>query len=224
MSLSLLARLALLLDLPKTLYFNFRCLPLRTALVMPIFVSRHVVCKRLRGKVILKTPARTAMIRIGYGDVAVFDRRRSRTIWSNAGRVVFAGRADIGHGSRISVEAGGELWLGDRFHINAESTIVCKKGVRFGDDCLLSWDVLVMDSDYHKLLAKDGSHRNPDEEVVVGDHVWIGCRCLLNKGTRIASGSVVAAQSVVTGTFSQENVLLAGSPARIVGQGISWER
>jgi acetyltransferase-like isoleucine patch superfamily enzyme len=81
-----------------------------------------------------------------------------------------------------------------------------------------------MDSDYHKMTDLQGQTTNADEEVVVEDHVWIGCRCMIGKGTRIAGGTVVAAQSVVTGKFDQERVLLAGSPARVIKEGVGWER
>ncbi|WP_261156851.1 acyltransferase [Serratia liquefaciens] len=43
------------------------------------------------------------------------------------------------------------------------------------------------------------------------------------KGTNIASGCVVAANSVVSGDFLESNCLIAGSPARVVKRNISWK-
>ena len=71
------------------------------------------------------------------------------------GHVVFKGRGYIGHGAKISVGKDATLMVGDNFTISAESTIVSMLNINFGDDCLLSWDILIMDSDLHKI--KDGN-------------------------------------------------------------------
>lgn len=214
----------LLCSLPKTVWFNLHYLGWRAVWRLPVVVSHRVVLKKMDGRVRVEGAWQRAMIRIGFGDVAVFDRRRSQTVWHNLGLVVFRGRAILNHGSRLSVEAKGVLSLGDAFHINAETTLICRKAIIFGRDCLLSWHVLVMDSDLHRIVGPQGTAINPDAAITVGDHVWIGCRALIVKGSRIGSHCVVAAQSVVSGTFDPSHLLLAGSPARVVKEEIDWLR
>ncbi len=214
----------LLFSLPKTVWFNLHYLGWRAVWRLPVVVSHRVVLKKMGGRIRVEGAWQRAMIRIGFGDVAVFDRRRSQTVWHNLGLVVFRGRAILNHGSRISVEAKGVLTLGDGFHINAETTLICRKEITFGQDCLLSWHVLVMDSDLHRIVGLQGTAINPDAAITVGDHVWIGCRALIVKGSRIGSHCVVAAQSVVSGTFDASHCLLAGVPARVVKEGIDWQR
>jgi len=214
----------LLAALPKTLWFNLHYLGWRALWRLPVVVSHRVWLKEMAGRVVVQQPWKRAMIRIGFGDVAIFDRKRSRSIWHNLGTVIFCGRAILNHGTRISVEPEGVLKLGAGFHINAESAIVCRKKITFGSDCLLSWDVLVMDSDMHRITGGTGEVLNPDAEVVIGGHVWIGCRALILKGSQVAAGSVIAAQAVVSGSFDQTHVVLAGSPARITRQGIQWQK
>lgn len=214
----------LLLSLPKTLRFNLHYLGWSAVWRMPIVVSRHVLLKKMAGCVLVEQPWQRAMVRIGFGDVAIFDRRRSRSIWSNRGAIRFQGCAILNHGSRISVETDGELILGDGFHVNAASTLVCRKKISFGRNCLLSWHVLVMDSDMHRIVDLSGRPLNDDREVAIGHHVWIGCRALILKGSRVASNSVIAAQAVVSGVFEQTNVVIAGSPARVIREGIDWQK
>jgi acetyltransferase-like isoleucine patch superfamily enzyme len=43
------------------------------------------------------------------------------------------------------------------------------------------------------------------------------------KGAVIPNGCVVAAGSVVTKRFEEENSLIAGTPARVTRTGIEWE-
>lgn len=82
----------------------------------------------------------------------------------------------------------------------------------------MSWDCLVMDTDFHRIGGQVC-----DREVGICDDVWIGCRSTILKGAHVPSGSVVAAGALLTKEFREENVLLGGCNA-ILKYGISWER
>ena len=43
------------------------------------------------------------------------------------------------------------------------------------------------------------------------------------KGSVIADGSVVGAGAVVSGHYSEENVIIAGNPAKIIKKQIFWK-
>src|ERR1035437_2888456 len=210
-------------SLPKTLRFNLTYLPLAQALRLPVLVCHRVHFCVLRGTVRVPPACRTGMIRLGFGEVGLFDRERLRSVWRVEGEVVFQGSASLGHGTTLSVDSGAVLTFGDRFVITAESAISCRKAITFGEDVLVSWDVQVMDSDWHSVINEDGAVLNPDSEVYVGDHVWIGSRVLLMKGARIAKDSIVAAGSVVTDGTYDANVILAGVPARPIRHGVTWK-
>ena len=211
----------ILCSIPKTLRFNLHYFPLKTALKLPVFVSHRTFLRELHGKVILPSDIHTAMVKIGFGDVGHYDRKRSRTIWQVSGAVTFGGKASIGHGSKISVR--GNLMLGDGFNMTAESTIVCAKEISFGNDCLVSWDILVMDTDEHPLYDKVGNRTNPDKPIVVGNHVWLGCKCVLLKGTLIPDNTVVAAGTLLKSAFTGENQVIGGTPPCILKSDIHWE-
>jgi acetyltransferase-like isoleucine patch superfamily enzyme len=171
------------------------------------------------GKVILSTN-KTGHIKIGFGEVGIFDQHRSRTIWQVTGTVEFKGKASIGHGSKISVS--GILVVGCGFSMTAESSIVAQKEISFGDNVLVSWDSLIMDTDFHNIFDKNGIHINYPMPIFIGANVWIGCRTLILKGSQIADGVVVAAASTVTKSIKEKNTIIAGSPAFVVKENISW--
>ena len=162
------------------------------------------------------------MIKIGFGSVGIFDKTNSRTIWQVSGRVVFKGRANIGHGSKISVGRKGSLILGNRFKISAETSIVAQHHIEIGEDCLLSWGIMVMDTDFHPISDKKGNRINPDSPIYIADHVWIGCRSTILKGTLIPEGSVVAADSCIAGRLTEANAIYTGLPVHILKKEISW--
>lgn len=211
-----------LLSFPKTLLFNFWYLPFRDAIKLPFAVSHRVWLMELGGRVSISGEVNPGMIEIGFGEVAIFDQNRSRTIWQVSGEVEFSGPANIGHGSKLSVS--GKLKLGKNFKITAESSVVAAKEIVIGDDVLFSWDVLVLDTDFHPVLDAEGKRLNPDAPVVIGDRVWVGCRALLLKGVRLADGVVIAAGSVVSRPVERENSVAGGSPAAVIRENITWQR
>ncbi len=212
--------LLFVISFPKTLWFNFKYFPFYDAIKLPVFVSQRVWLMTMDGNVHLGV-VRTGIVRIGYGEVGIFDRRQSRTIWQVTGTVKFKGSARIGHGSKISVV--GDLVVGNNFCISAESAIVAYKKVIIGDDVLLSWDVLIMDTDFHHIYSEEISSINPPKAVRIGNKVWVGCRSVILKGVEISEGAVVAANTTLTKSINSQNAIVGGNPARILKEKIQWK-
>lgn len=213
-----------ILGLPKTIYFNFKLLKFKEAIKLPIFLSNSVLIKKSKGNISINGKLKTGMIKIGFGDNGLFDKKKSRTIIQVNGEVIFNGIANIGHGSKISVYENGILVFGDKFKISAESSIMCSSRISFGNDCLLSWDILLMDTDHHKIIDNiDNKVVNFDKEIIIGSHVWIGCRCTILKGVQILDNTVIAANSCVCNIFCKKNIIVAGNPAKIIKENINWQ-
>lgn len=61
-----------------------------------------------------------------------------------------------------------------------------------GDDGLFSFDIWMRTSDPHLIYDVNTKERiNYSKSIFVGDHVWLGQRCMILKGSQIGSGSVV---------------------------------
>ena len=75
----------ILRSIPKTFRFNLHYFPLKTALKLPVIVSHRTYLRELHGKVELPEKVETAMVKIGFGDVGHYDRKRSRSIWQVSG-------------------------------------------------------------------------------------------------------------------------------------------
>ncbi len=61
-----------------------------------------------------------------------------------------------------------------------------------GNDGLFSFDIWLRTSDPHLIYdIKRKKRINYSKSIFVGDHVWLGQRCLILKGSQIGSGSVV---------------------------------
>lgn len=206
----------------KTVYFNFKYLPFCQAIRFPMLISRHCRIRKVGGTMEIQSPIRCGMIRVGMDAVGIFDNKRSRSIWQVEGRLVFGGSAFIGHGCSISVARGGELFLGDNVRITAETSIAATNSVHIGAGCLLSWDILIMDTDWHSILDQGGNVSNPSLPVTISDHVWIGCRVTILKGVSIASGCIVAAGTTVSKSVLISNCIVGKNPNEILKRNIDW--
>jgi acetyltransferase-like isoleucine patch superfamily enzyme len=82
---------------------------------------------------------------------------------------------------------------------------------------------MLKDGDGHEIYDSDVALVNPPKPIVVGDNVWIGADVTLLKGAKLPNGTIVGYRSVITKAFEEKNLLLAGSPARILKQGVTWK-
>ncbi|MBJ6727102.1 acyltransferase [Geomesophilobacter sediminis] len=109
------------------------------------------------------------------------------------------------------VDIGAYSSIGDR------SEIHCGDSVRIGDYVLISWDVNIIEYDYH---APGGGHPTPSP-IVIEDEVWIGARCIIGKGVTIGKGAIIGAGSVVVKDVPPYT-LAVGNPARPIKEVSSW--
>lgn len=97
--------------------------------------------------------------------------------------------------------------------------------IRIGKDCMFSAYIVIRSSDAHTLYdLKDRKILNEPTDVEIGDHVWICQNVIILKNARIPSNSVIGAYSLVNKAFEEENVVIAGNPARIVKSNVNWDR
>ena len=207
----------------KSFCFNFKMLPFKDAVKLPVVIFFRTKIRSLRGKVNITSPVSHAMIKIGRCEVSHFQTRS--TILSIDGTVNFSGKASLGRGSALEVGKNGTLHLGNRFRTTAGTTIICEEKITIGDEFLSSWDNLIMDSDHHDIMDRSGKIINPPRSVTVGKHVWLGCRTTLLKGCCLPDNCIVAAGSVLTKSFSQSDSIIGGcgSDQRILRRDIEWK-
>lgn len=206
----------------KTIYFNFHYLSIKDAFKLPIFIFKHTKLSEMQGNVIVNGKMKMGRVKIGQYAVGTLDISYNRTIWQNNGTVVFKGKAHIGSGSKLSITNGGVLVFGNDFCVTGGSQIICSKEIVFGKENLLSWDILIMDTDFHNIINADGKIINSPKPIKIGDRVWIGCRTLILKGVNINNDVVVGAGSKITKDIITTNCIVAGTNNNVIKNNIQW--
>lgn len=217
---SLIRVLYYILSLPKTLFFNFRCLPIKMAAKLPIFVYYNVKIGEIhKGIIRIDVPIKRFMIKIGVGGVKGIDAKKTQ-LWLQKGVVRFKGTASFAEG--CSIRNNGDLIFGNNFGAGKNCFISCTKQVVFGNDILMAWNCAVRDSDGHTVLI-DGIPQESLKPVIIEDHVWLAAESHVLKGVHIAKNSIVAYRSLVNKSFDEEGLLIGGSPAKKLRESINWQ-
>lgn len=121
----------------------------------------------------------------------------------------------------------GTLEIGDLTTIEEAHLAVTENGrsIKLGHDCMLAYGIEVRTGDSHSVLDAATARRiNPPADVVIGDHVWIAAHVLILKGCSIGKHSIIGTGAVVTKADGLQGVIYAGNPARIIKNGITWDR
>ena len=131
-------------------------------------------------------------------------------------------RCYFGQGARLSVASGGVLNIGSGFVNTANGTIVCVNKIDIGEHVTISWDTLIMDTDWHRIRnVSTGEVYSRTKPITIGNNTWICLRSVILKGSHIPDGSIVASGSIVSSKFEGMNLLICGVPGKIIRQGVT---
>lgn len=95
--------------------------------------------------------------------------------------------------------------------------------VLIGERCTFSWDIDIFPTDSHPIIDKTSNKLlNRANKITIGNHVWVGKGTTFLKDSSISNNSVVGACSVITKKFNEENIVVAGNPAKKIKDNINW--
>lgn len=98
-------------------------------------------------------------------------------------------------------------------------TIYARESIRIGDNTKIGGNTKIMDNDFHPVdpsLRLECSNRSMGvRPIEIGKNVFIGCNCLILKGTKIGDNTTIGAGSVVSGIIPA-NCVAAGNPAKLI--------
>lgn len=85
-----------------------------------------------------------------------------------SGMVYFGENVGIAAGVKLSCAEGATLQIGKNSSINVNSQVICMEHIALGENVMLSWDDLVMDSDFHPI--REGTMEKPvSRPIMIGD-------------------------------------------------------
>jgi acetyltransferase-like isoleucine patch superfamily enzyme len=122
-------------------------------------------------------------------------------------------------------DSGSQIAIGDHTTMTSPM-LICGEGgrIEIGEDCMIAMGTCIRNSDGHAIFdTTNGLRINQAADVIIANHVWLGIRSLILKGANIGAGSIIGANSIVTGPIPAAS-LAVGSPARVIRQNVAWTR
>ena len=210
------------INLLKTIYVNFAYFSFGTAIKFPVFVyGKAIIRNTKKGSInIAQGTIRAGILNIGM-PILGFQPQSAPTTFTIKGKMNVNGKVVIGKGCAIEVGNEGILTIGNNTTITGNTTILCTQSITIGERCMISWDNLIMDTDWHNVVSAETGYIYPKQKpITIGEHVWIGCRCTILKGTTIPKDSIVASNSKTTKAIEKSNVLIGSNT--ILKEGLTW--
>jgi acetyltransferase-like isoleucine patch superfamily enzyme len=147
---------------------------------------------------------------VGTNNVG-FLNKHDRIFLNINGKLLIEGTVVIGKGANCTLK---------QCEITGKTNLIIAHGLQVGEGSLISWGCELLDEDWHDI--KYEGKREKDHTIVIGNHVWIGSYVKILKGVHISDNSVIASSAVVTKSFAEGNVLIAGNPAVIIKREVEW--
>lgn len=206
------------LNLPKTLYFNFKVLPFNQAIKLPFFLYGKVYLWDLSGKIIIENEIKTRMIRVGYKWFDLWPTSFLPTQIQVMGTLLFKGAAVISGGANVNVQSkDGKLIIGKEVLIGGGSMCKCLKYIEIGNFTRITGNCTIMDCNMHFVKNIDtGVVANYEGPIKIGDSCWINAGAIVTKGAVVPDYSISARNAFLSKDYSEfgSNLFLVGSPAK----------
>lgn len=121
-------------------------------------------------------------------------------------------------GNNLKIHIGKNCQIG-------EAQIVCagdNSQIIIGENVLMAHKIEIRNNDGHSIYDKNGTLINKSKNIKICDRVWLAQGAKILKGVNIGQDSIVGMSSLVIDGNYPTNSILAGIPAKIVKENISW--
>jgi acetyltransferase-like isoleucine patch superfamily enzyme len=121
----------------------------------------------------------------------------------------------VGHGTHIGdtkIVGPANVWIGNNTSFGGRIYLYASGRISIGDNCMIGWNTVITTATHD--YRKDPMNGVVTKPVTIRNNVWLGTNVTILPGVDIANGVVVGAGSVVTKSIKEENIVVAGNPAK----------
>lgn len=210
----------ILFSLPRSIFFNFRFLPIKQALKLPILLGAKVKVEiKNKNGIIIEGQIKTGMIQLGtgFGSFSQASYAPSFLQIDKDSKIIFSGSCYINRGFSIASNRGGIIYFGNKMHLNSYSLVSSNSVIRICDGVRCGWNCTIIDWDGHQIVDKNsGEIINNPKPITIGEHTWLGAKCSILKGVELAHHSIIPYGSIITKSNEEPFTVFGGRPNRVI--------
>lgn len=151
-------KLLVRLNYLKTLYFNFKMLPLKDACKFPFLFFGKVEFGTLTGSIVISSSIKTGMFRWGVMiDGFTSSKVSSHFSLGRKARLEINGRVDVGCGVVFRIL--GDLTLLNNSFIGSRTVVACSHKIFLGEFVRVAFGNVLMDTNHHYIVHDGCVHR-----------------------------------------------------------------
>ena len=103
------------------------------------------------------------------------------------------------------------------------SAVNFKTKIEIGENCMFANNTKILNSDFHPIYDNNARQIiNYVKDLKIGNHCWIGMDSIVLKNVILKDNTIVGAASIVTKSFDDSNIIVAGNPAMIKKRDVNW--
>ncbi len=110
----------------------------------------------------------------------------------------------------------GRMSIGSDVFFNRNCIVVCRKGIKIGNECKFGPNVCIYDHDH--VFSSDGVLQDKFlcSEIIIEDDCWIGAGVIILRGTHIGKKTVIGAGSVIKGVIPPNSLVTSSRETRTI--------
>lgn len=206
----------------KTIYLNFRVLPFKQAMYLPIYCYGHLCFRNLLGKIVINSSKiEKGMIKIGLNMAGYTSLS---PVWMNLesnSRIICNGKLNISQGCSLTMGKNAIMEFGPNVNLGDNVKIICFKHIRIGEMTGVTWDCQIMDYNSHFVEdTNTGMISNIKKEVWIGEYCWICNRTTIMPGTKLPNRIIVSSNSLLNKDYEKLGIvpysIIGGIPAKLI--------
>lgn len=205
-----------------TIYFNFRCFPLRQAIHFPVFIYGYPKLFNLSGQMKIYNSIHTGMIKLNQTRILAPSNTNLQSEINNQGVIIFKGNGFIGTGNKIVVAPNKVLEFGEDIVISNFCNIACYSGIKIGNHTRVAHRSQILDTNYHYIANYAKKIIPPKEHPIrIGNGCWICNTTTITGGTIIPDYTIVSSNSLANKDYSNipNDSIIGGIPAKLIASG-----
>ncbi len=210
------------LNIIKTLYINFRMLPLKKAIKLPIFIYYRTELVNISGKIKINGKVRPGMFAFDDFNREIFGSHHWHRI-EIRGQIELNGIVRFGIGSSLFVDKDAKIVFGDNIIVGGKTKVICVNHIKFGNNIRIAFETQIIDTNFHFLRnVNDSSVENCSKPIIIGNNNWIGNRCSLMHGTETPDFTTVSSYSLLNKTYLskfESYSVIGGIPVKLLKSG-----